>query len=147
MKHQQAKTTEITVTRTIPASPAEVFDAWLDESRPGSPWFGVARAIVQPVVDGLFYHSVQFEGHDWAHYGRFTVLDRPRRIEHTWMSEATRGLESVVILTIEPQAGQALVKLRHVNVPDDELGRSHQEGWGFMLDAIVGRFTGAAATR
>lgn len=147
MRHEQAKTIEINLTRTIPASPAEVFDAWLDASRPGGPWFGAARAIVQPVVDGLFYHAVPFEGHEWAHYGRFTVLDRPRRIEHTWMSEATRGLESLVTLSIEPVAGQALVNLRHVNVPNDELGRSHQEGWGFVLDALAARFSEAAATR
>ncbi len=106
-----------------------------------SPWFGAARAIVHPVVDGLFYHVVQFEGHDWAHYGRFIALDRPRRIEHTWVSEATRGLKSVVTLTLEPQGNQTLVKLRHANVPDDELGRRHEEGWGFVLGAIADRFT------
>jgi uncharacterized protein YndB with AHSA1/START domain len=115
------KTMELTVTRTIPASAADVFDVWIDSTSPGSPWFGTARAIVQPVVDGLFYHSVQFEGHDWAHYGRFIVLDRPRRIEHTWVSEATRGLESVVTLTFEPRGDQTLVQLRHANIPDDEL--------------------------
>ncbi len=90
----------LTVTRAIAASPAEVYDAWLDAQSPGSPWFGTAKAIVHPVVDGLFYHVVQFEGHDWAHYGRFVALDRPSRIEHTWVSEATRGMESVVALTL-----------------------------------------------
>jgi uncharacterized protein YndB with AHSA1/START domain len=134
------QTTELTVSRTILATPAEIFDVWIDSRSPGSPWFGVARAVVQPVVDGLFYHSVQFEGHDWAHYGRFTVLDRPQRIEHTWVSEATRGLESVVTLTFEPQGDQTLVNLRHVNVPDDEMGRRHAEGWGFVLGAIADRF-------
>jgi hypothetical protein len=70
-------------TRLIPASPAEVYDVWIDPKSPGGPWFGAAKAIVQPVVDGLFYHVVRFEGHDWAHYGRFVTLDRPSRIEHT----------------------------------------------------------------
>ena len=147
MDTSQLKTTEIAVSRTIPGSPAAVFDAWLDASSPGSPWFSVARAIVQPVVDGLFYHSVQFEGHDWAHYGRFTVLDRPQRIEHTWVSEATRGRESVVTLTLEPQGGQTLVSLRHANVPNDEMGRRHQEGWSFVLDALAKRLTDRPAKR
>jgi hypothetical protein len=80
---------------------------------------------------------VQFEGHDWAHYGRFTVLDRPRRIEHTWVSEATRGLESLVALTLESQGDKAVVNLRHSSVPDDEMGLRHKEGWGFVLDAIA----------
>jgi len=147
MNPSQPTTTELTVSRKLAASPGEVFDAWLDASRPGSPWFSVARAIVQPVVDGLFYHSVRFEEHDWAHYGRFMVLDRPRRIEHTWVSEATRGLESVLTLSIEPDGDQTLLSLRHAGLPDDEMGRRHQEGWAFVLDAMVERFAAPAARR
>jgi uncharacterized protein YndB with AHSA1/START domain len=138
------KTLELTIKRTVAAAPAEVFDVWIDSRSPGSPWFGVTRAIVQPVVDGLFYHLVQFEGHDWAHYGRFMVLDRPRRIEHTWVSEATRGLESIVQLTFEPKGKQTLLTLRHSNVPDDEMGRRHEQGWGFVLDTVAQRFAGGA---
>ncbi|MBO0758702.1 MAG: SRPBCC domain-containing protein [Bradyrhizobiaceae bacterium] len=134
------KTIELTLTRSIPASPAEVYDVWIDPKSPGSPWFGVAKAIVQPVVDGLFYHLVQFEGHDWAHYGRFVGLDRPSRIVHTWVSEATRGLESRVSLTFEPKADGTLVTLHHENLPDDDMGRRHRDGWGFILDAIARRF-------
>ena len=134
------KTTEITVTRSIAATPTQVFDVWLNPKSPGSPWFGTARAIVNPVVDGLFYHLVHFEGHDWAHYGRFIALDRPRQIQHTWVSEATRGLESVVTLTFDPEGEQTVVTLRHTNVPDDEMGRRHAEGWGFVLGGLVDRF-------
>src|SRR6266853_925316 len=50
-------------------------------------------------LDGLFYHAVKHEGRLWPHYGRFIRLDRGRAIEHTWMSEATKGLESVVTIT------------------------------------------------
>jgi uncharacterized protein YndB with AHSA1/START domain len=130
------KTIELTVTRSIAGSPAEVYDVWIDPQCPGSPWFGAARAIVQPVVDGLFYHLVKYEGHDWAHYGRFVTLERPSRIEHTWVSEATRGLESRVSLTFEPQGGGTLVTLHHSNLPDDEMGKRHRDGWGFVLGAI-----------
>jgi uncharacterized protein YndB with AHSA1/START domain len=141
------KTIELTVTRTIAATPSEIFDAWLDSTSPGSPWFGVARAIVNPVVDGLFYHSVQFEGHDWAHYGRFVALERPRRIEHTWVSEATRGLESVVAITLEPKGGEAVLTLRHTNVPDDEMGRRHEQGWGFVVGALAEKMAKRAASK
>jgi uncharacterized protein YndB with AHSA1/START domain len=135
------KTTELDVRRTISASPEEVFDLWLDAKSPGSPWFGVTKAIVQPTVDGLFYHLVQFAGQDWAHYGRFIVLDRPRRIEHSWVSRATGGLESIVTLSLEPDGQGTAVHLRHTNVPDDELGRQHQDGWGFILGAIAEKFS------
>jgi uncharacterized protein YndB with AHSA1/START domain len=134
------KPLELSVTRSIAARPAEVYDAWLDSKSPGSPWFGARKAVVQPVVDGLFYHVVNFEGHDWAHYGRFIALDRPSYIEHTWVSEATRGMESVVSLRFEAKGDETLVTLRHANLPDDEMGRRHGEGWGYALDGIESRF-------
>jgi uncharacterized protein YndB with AHSA1/START domain len=136
MKSAPPETIELSVTRTIPAAPAEIYDTWLDATRPGSPWFGVARAIVHPVVDGLFYHLVQHEGRDWAHYGRFITLARPSRIEHTWVSEATRGLESRVALTLAPQGDATLVTLRHGNLPDDAMGRRHEAGWGYVLGVL-----------
>ncbi len=139
---ERPRTTDLTLTRTISAKAADIFDRWLDHTRPGSPWFGTKKAIVNPLVDGLFYHAVHFEGHDWAHYGRFIALDRPRRIEHTWVSEATRGLESVLTLTLEPQGNNTLVTLHHRNIPDDEMGRRHKEGWSFCLDALAQALAG-----
>ena len=64
------KTFDLTVSRTIHGSAEEVFDVWLDPKRPGGLWFGVERAIINPVVDGLFYHVVKHEGKSWPHYGR-----------------------------------------------------------------------------
>ena len=104
MKYETPKQTELKLTRLIAATPAEVYDVWLDAKSPGGPWFGCQRVILDGKVDGLFYHSVFHEGRDWAHYGRFIALDRPRRIAHTWVSEATRGLESVVSLTFDSPA-------------------------------------------
>jgi uncharacterized protein YndB with AHSA1/START domain len=140
MMNSKIKTMELTVTRNITAAPTEVFDVWLDPKSPGCLWFGVAKAIVNPVVDGLFYHAVRFENHDWAHYGRFITLDYPRQIQHTWVSEATRGLESIVTVTFDAHGDQTLVKLHHANVPDDEMGRQHEQGWGFVLGALAERF-------
>ena len=131
---------EVTVSRTIPARPEEVYDAWLDSKHPGGPWFGCAKVILNPVVDGLYYHAVAHEGRMWAHYGRFVKLDRPGRIEHTWMSEATKGIETTVTLTFEPKGDATLLTLRHSDVPDDELGRAHQDGWNFIVGAIADRF-------
>jgi len=138
------KTCDLTVSRTIAASPEEVFDFWIDPKSPGGPWFGAQRAIVNPVVDGLFYHVVQHEGRTWAHYGRFVALDRPRTIEHTWVSEATQGVETVVTITLEPQGGKTHVTLRHAGVPDDEMGRQHQDGWDWMLSALGDQFDARA---
>jgi uncharacterized protein YndB with AHSA1/START domain len=136
--------TDITVTRTIPAPAEKIFDLWIDPKSPGGPWFGTARVIINPVVDGLFYSAVQHEGRMWPHYGRFLQLDRPNLIEHTWVSEATKGVESIVTLTMQSRGDETEVTLRHSGVPDDEMGRKHKDGWTWILDMLA---QGMAARR
>jgi uncharacterized protein YndB with AHSA1/START domain len=139
------KTFDLTVSRMIRGTATEVYDAWLDPKSPGGLWFGVERVILNPVVDGLFYHAVKHEGRTWPHYGRFIRLERGRAIEHTWVSEATRGLESVVTIAFAARDGGTEVTLHHANVPDDELGQSHKGGWTWYLDVLAQRFEKAAA--
>jgi uncharacterized protein YndB with AHSA1/START domain len=131
------KLTEITVSRTISASPENVFDVWMDAKSPGGPWFGSDRVILNPIVDGLFYLAVKHEGRTWPHYGRFLQIDRPRVVEYTWMSEGTKGAESIVTVTLEPRGEQTEVTLLHSGVPDDEMGRKHKDGWAWVLSALA----------
>jgi len=129
--------TEITVARTIPARAEKVFDLWMDPHSPGGPWFGADRAILNSVVDGLFYYAVKHEGRIWPHYGRFLKINRPHVVEYTWMSEATKGAESIVSVTMESRGDETEVTLRHSGVPDDEMGRRHKEGWTWVLNAMA----------
>ena len=134
------KLTDMTVSRTISASVEEVFSVWIDPKSPGGPWFGSERVILNPAVDGLFYFAVKHEGRTWPHYGRFLRIERPRNVEYTWVSEATKGLESVVAVTFEQRGDQTEVTLRHSGVPDDDLGRQHKDGWAWVLSALADRF-------
>jgi uncharacterized protein YndB with AHSA1/START domain len=131
---------EITVSRLIAATPERIFDVWIDPKSPGSMWYGLERVILDPVVDGLFYHAVKFEGRVWPHYGRFVRLDRPHNLEFTWVSEATKGIETVVLVTLEPKGAETEVMLRHSGVVDDEMGRGHKQGWTWLLDMVAERF-------
>lgn len=144
MSYVRPRCTDLELTRLIAATPEQVFDVWLDTKSPGGPFYGARRTIVDTRVDGLFYQCVDYQEREWAHYGRFITLDRPGRIEHTWVSEGTRGLESVVRLTFAASGQQTLVTLRHTGVPDDEFGRQHTQGWGFVLDSIVNKFASSA---
>ena len=137
-------TTDLTITRTINAAPETIYDIWLDPKNPGGPWFGADRAIVNAHVDGLFFHAATHAGRTWAHYGRFIALERGKRIEHTWMSEATKGLESVVTITLTAKGGKTELVLHHAGVPDDDFGRQHAEGWGWMADMLVQKFAAKA---
>jgi uncharacterized protein YndB with AHSA1/START domain len=132
--------TEIAVRRTIPAAVEQVFDLWIGPNRPGGPWFGADQAIVNPVIGGFFYLAVKHEGHLWPHYGRFLQIERPNRVTYTWVSEATKGVESIVDVTFEPKGDQTEVTLRHSSVPDDEMGRQHQEGWTWVLSMLAEQF-------
>jgi uncharacterized protein YndB with AHSA1/START domain len=140
------KLTDVTVARTIAAKPEAIFDVWIDPQTSGGPFFGAARLLIDVKVDGLFYFLVSHEGKDWAHYGRFLRIERPVAsspglVEYTWMSEATRGAESIVTVTFAPLGGETEVTLRHSNVPDDEMGRRHADGWTWMLNALAERFS------
>jgi len=112
----------------------------MDPSSPGGPWFGAARLILNPVVDGLFYLAAKHEGRTWPHYGRFVRLERPHEVEYTWVSEGTQGVESIVALTFTPQGDETHVTLRHSGVPVDEMGRRHQDNWTWVLSMLAKRF-------
>lgn len=136
--------TELTVSRTIPAPAEKVFDMWMNPKGPGGPWYGVERLIFNPTVDGLFYSLVKHQGSEHPHYGRFLRIERPYRIEHTWMSKGTQGEESVVSITLDPRGDDTEFTLRHSGLPDNELGRKHKDGWSWILDMLA---QGLAARR
>ena len=112
----------------------------MDPESPGGPWFGAERTILNPFVDGLFYQAVVHEGRSWHHCGRFIEIHRPHAIQHTWVSQATNGLESIVLLTFEPDDAGTKVTVRQTGIPDDELGSSHKDGWGWVLSKLADRF-------
>ncbi len=130
-------TFDLTLSRTIDATAEDVFDAWTDPDLFGR-WFGVSRLIMNPVVDGLYFMETPFEGRQWPHYGRFVTIDRPRRLELTWVSEGTRGRESILTIALAPRDRRTELTLTHSGLPDDELGRSHEEGWKQILAEVAG---------
>ena len=40
-------------------------------------------------------------------------MDRLRSVEYTWAFEVTEGVESVVLVTLEPRGEETEVSLRH----------------------------------
>ena len=130
---KEAKSIEVRVERTIPASAAEVFDGWLNPKVPGNPWNAADKLLLNPKVDGFFYWT--FKG--TPHYGRFTAIERPGRIQHTWMSPNTSGLESTVTVTFKEHGDATLMTLVHSELPDTDGGRSHENGWNYFLGMFL----------
>jgi uncharacterized protein YndB with AHSA1/START domain len=137
--NESKKTIEVKVERTIPAPLVEVFDAWLNPKVPGNPWNAADKLLLNPEVDGFFYWSIR----GTPHYGRFTAMERPGRIQHTWVSPNTLGEESTVTVTFKKQGEGTLMTLVHSNLPDTDRGRSHDKGWNYFLDIFPHQFTDA----
>jgi uncharacterized protein YndB with AHSA1/START domain len=134
--NKSAKTIEIKVERIIPAPAGEVYDAWLDPKIPGNLWNAAEKFIMEPKVDGLFYWRLK----GTSHYGRFTELERPSRIQHTWMSPNTLGQESIVTVTFKKQGQDTLMTLVHSDLPEHERARGHENGWNYFMGIFREQF-------
>lgn len=135
------KTIDVNVERTIAATPEKAFDAWLDPKVPGTPWNMGDKLLLNPHVDGLFYWLIR----GTAHYGRFTEVTRPGRLQHTWMSPSTHGLESLVTVSFRKHGDGTLMTLVHTGLPDSDQGRGHDKGWNFFLDGFRDQLAKARA--
>jgi uncharacterized protein YndB with AHSA1/START domain len=135
------KTIDVTVERTIPAPPNEVFDAWLNPKVPGTPWNEADKLLLNPTVDGFFYWLIR----GTSHYGRFTKVERGSRIQHTWMSRYTLGIESTVTVTFKKKGDETVMTLVHAGLPDDEGGRGHEGGWNYFMGNFEKQFAPASA--
>jgi uncharacterized protein YndB with AHSA1/START domain len=127
------KTLEFQFERTIPASLEEAFDAWLNPEVPGTPWHENDKLLFHPKVDGFFYWLIRGN----PHYGRFTEIKRPTRIQHTWMSPSTLGQESTVTLTFQKKGTETLMTLSHTGLPDADVAKNHEGGWNYFLDKLA----------
>lgn len=114
-----ANAVDVTVARTIPGPPGDVFDAWLDPKVPGTLWHEHEKLIFDPKPDGLWYlFTLAHQGGGTAHYGRFVEINRPGgRIRHSWMSRHTLGEESV-----------------------EDVAKAHETGWNSILEAFGENF-------
>ncbi|MBI3567924.1 MAG: SRPBCC domain-containing protein [Gemmatimonadetes bacterium] len=135
------KTVEVKVERTIPAPLEQVFDAWLDPKTPGTTWHIADEYVLDAKVGGLFFWSIK----GTSHYGRFTAVQRPTKLQHTWMSPNTSGLESNVSVTFTKRGNETLMTLVHSGLPDTNQGKGHEKGWNSFLGNFCERFSARAS--
>ena len=133
------KTLTVDLKRVIAGAPAKVYDAWMDPKQACNPWHEGKPMALQAKVGGLFYVRMG-DNHSVPHFGRILGLARGRRIQHTWMSPYTRGMESTVTITFKKQGQGTLMTLRHAGLSNDSFGQAHQDGWGYFLGLVENHF-------
>jgi uncharacterized protein YndB with AHSA1/START domain len=109
-----------TLTASIPASPEEIYQAWLDSLAHSEMTGGEASMSDQ----------IGAEVSAWDGYisGRNVELIPSERIVQSWRTSEFDDEEedSMITVVLEPVGGETLLTLEHSNVPDEH--RSYEEG-------------------
>jgi uncharacterized protein YndB with AHSA1/START domain len=135
----------ITIRRTLAASCEEVFDAWLDTEgmrewmRPG-PVTG-CEVTLEPRVGGRFRIVMSAPGAAIVNTGVFRVLERPSRLQFTWISTRWENRETLVTVELHPRDRHCELILTHERFPMEHSGRQLELGWGGILDKLAGNLS------
>lgn len=135
--------TPVTLTRTIKASPQELFAAWTDPSLiplwmdPGPD--GETVAEVDARVGGRYRLETRIGDAVHVTVGEYRELVPGRRLVKTWIYRGpiAEFADHETLLTVEfREAGPGLTEmtLRHERFPSARYSDSVQKGWGAFLD-------------
>jgi uncharacterized protein YndB with AHSA1/START domain len=134
----------LVVRRLIPVPRERVFAAWLDAAslaqwmRPAG--MTDATAEVDPRVGGKFRVVMARGPEQYEHTGEYLVIEPPRRLSFTWISQATdHRPTSVTIELFEREGGTELV-LTHRQLPSSQI-ESHRSGWSDIVRELQGRLS------
>ena len=129
----------VVVRRTMPVSRERVFDAWLDPAAvalwmcPGP--VTSATAEIDARVGGRFRIVMQHPKAPADHWGEYLVIDRPSKLEFTWISAATNGNPTIVTVEFLERNGGTEVVLTHRLLPPGQID-PHRKGWGDIVQKL-----------
>lgn len=114
---------------------ATVF-SYLTDPQKFALWMG-REATIDPRPGGVFRLDV--DGEHFAS-GRYEEVDPPRRVVLTWGWEGSADVppgSTRVEITLEPDGGATLLRLRHTDLPNEAERASHALGWRQYLSSLA----------
>lgn len=134
----------VRIRRLIDSPPTEVFPAWTDADamgewmRPGS--MADAECELDPREGGRFrIVMIDPEGGRFVHRGEYRVVEPPRRLVFTWISDATEQRESVVTVELFDRDGATELVLTHERLPSEAAAERHTGGWTDIIERLADR--------
>ena len=112
----------IALTVTLPATPAQVYDAWLNGPKHAA--MTGAEATSSPEINGQF---AAWDGYIWGHYVALRVNEQITMAWKTAQFPAEAPFSRVSIALEAAPKGTKLT-LRHGNIPDGP-GVLYKSGW------------------
>lgn len=139
--------TSLRLSRTIAASPEEVFRAWTDPAEMKE-WYcpeggTVDVAEVDLTVGGRFKVAMRMPDGVHVAHGVYREIDRPRKLVFTWQWEGGDGPkegETVVTLEFKQRDGATELLLTHDGFADAGARDGHEGGWSSALNKLEARF-------
>jgi uncharacterized protein YndB with AHSA1/START domain len=125
----------IEITQRIDAPPEIVF-AYLTDSRRFVKWMGVGAEL--DARPGGRYR-IDVDGEHIAS-GEYKVVEPPRRLLMSWGWEGHPTVppgSTTVEITLTPEKGATVLRLRHLGLPDEGERRQHSEGWRMYTDKLA----------
>jgi len=121
--------------------PAEkIYRAWTEQI---DSWFAAPGSVLMKAeVNAPFFWEVEMDGERHPHYGRFLHLEPDKLIEHTWVTPATLGRETVLRVELTPSDEGTFVRLTHSGFPDLDSMKQHEEAWPDVLNQLEQRIRG-----
>ena len=135
------------IERTYRAPAEAVFDAWTSEEVIRRWWqaevgWETSEAEVELRVGGAVRVVMCDPAKDLEHGGGgyYTEIDPPRRLAFTWIWDGDTR-RTLIEIDFEETDGATKVSFTHSGLWDEQAVRSHEGGWGRILDKL-GRVLG-----
>lgn len=137
----------LTLTRRFRARPEKVWSAWTDpETLIG--WFcttkakpGTMRADLDVRVGGRYCVSFEMESGEYSEVGGvYREVVPNEKLVFSWAWHSTRERESLVTVSIRPDAAGSLMVFTHEQFFDEAARDSHARGWNELfghLEALL----------